>query len=389
MLVLQQTQNMKIIHKDKYSNARAGEIETDHGIIKTPIFMPVGTQATVKSLTSFEIEALDPEIILANTYHLHLRPNEGVIKNAGGLHKFMNIEKPILTDSGGFQIFSLQGQKLGKKNLVKSLDDGVTFYSHLDGSKHFFDPKGAIEIEHKLGADIIMAFDECTKDGDDYKTAKFKMEKTHRWAVESLIAHQNTPLYHGYNQQLFGIVQGGIHNDLKIESLNFIQNLDFDGIAMGGESIGFNMEYTREILAFLSEKIDRSRPLYTMGVTHSPRDMFDVIEHGVDMFDCVSPTRMARNGVLFVPPWISTNYRINILNSQFKEDFSPISEYFEHDLLTGYSKSYLHHLFKADEMTAATIATTHNLNFLLSLCREIREAILNDEFLNLKNKWVY
>lgn len=411
----------QITHQDKHSLARTGVIHTDHGDIETPVFMPVGTQATVKSLDSADLENLDVQIILANTYHLHLRPGEDLINNFGGLHKFMNWNHPILTDSGGFQVFSLKHKNIkasasstGKSKqfnnltmeqfnneqskLVEVDDEGVTFTSHLDGSTHRFTPESAIEIQHKLGADIIMAFDECTPDDADVKYTREAMERTHKWAERCITAHKTHPLTNlpTYKQNLFGIIQGANHKELREESARVISSLAFDGIAIGGESVGFNMEATKKILDWVNPIIPKDKPHYTMGVGFSPADLFEVVERGVDMFDCVAPTRMARNGALFQhchPERLegaegSLSYRININNAQYKTDRSPIDPTCTCPTCLNYSRAYLNHLFKAEELLAYRLATIHNLHFFLNLMREIRQAIKEDKFLELKKEWI-
>ncbi|MBI4993241.1 MAG: tRNA guanosine(34) transglycosylase Tgt [Candidatus Magasanikbacteria bacterium] len=425
----------QITHQDKHSLARTGVIHTGHGDIETPIFMPVGTQATVKSLDSNDLENLDAQIILANTYHLHLRPGEDLIAKLGGLHKFMNWNHPILTDSGGFQVFSLkhknkkvsyaspllvgEGQgEVSRDNsnnqakLVEVDNEGVTFTSHLDGSTHRFTPESAIEIQHKLGADIIMAFDECTPDDADIKYTREAMERTHKWAERCIAYHKNK--HQQFNnlaiqQFIFGIIQGANHKELREESARVISSLAFDGIAIGGESIGFNMEATKKILDWINPIIPRDKPYYTMGVGFSPADLFEVVEHGVDMFDCVAPTRMARNGALFqsLPlvglrrersaerggeEGVSTsvrgqNFRININNAKYRSDQSPIDPTCTCPTCQNYSRAYLNHLFKADELLAYRLATIHNLHFFLNLMREIRQAIKDNKFLELKKEW--
>ncbi len=408
----------QITHEDKSCLARTGVIHTSHGDIETPVFMPVGTQATVKSLDSADIENLGAQIILANTYHLHLRPGENLIAEFGGLHKFMNWNHPILTDSGGFQVFSLGQEKKEDEQTehvakVKIDDDGVTFHSHIDGSTHRFTPESAIEIQHKLGADIIMAFDECTPDDADVKYTREAMERTHRWAERCITHHKNLQLTTSttYNQSLFGIIQGANHKELREESARAISAMDFDGIAIGGESVGFNMEATKNILDWVNPIIPKNKPHYTMGVGFSPSDLFEVVERGVDMFDCVSPTRIARNGSLFchpdtiraiggaeahsparhdLPSGMSgrCNCRININNSQFKNDKSPIDPLCTCSTCKNYSRAYLNHLFKAEELLAYRLTTIHNVHFFLNLMREIRQAIKKDKFLELKKEWI-
>ena len=384
----------EITHKDKNSGARTGIIHTDHGDIETPEFMPVGTQATVKTLDSLDLENLDAQIILGNTYHLHLRPGEDLIAEFGGLHKFMNWNKPILTDSGGFQVFSLGLQKeaKGQGSLTKIDDNGVSFRSHIDGSKHRFTPESAIETQHKIGADIIMAFDECTPDDADEKYTREAMERTHKWAERCLIKHNELKNSKTYNLKpktsLFGIIQGANHKKLRQESAEVISSMNFAGIAIGGESIGYNMKATKKILDWVNPIIPEDKPHYTMGVGHSPKDLFEVVERGVDMFDCVSPTRVARNGRLFVHKKINKDLYINILNTKYKKDEKSLDPQCSCTTCKNHSRAYLHHLFKAGELTAYRLATIHNLHFLLNLMKEMREAIKEDRFMRLKKEWI-
>lgn len=402
----------EIIHTDKKSQARTGIIHTDHGDIETPVFMPVGTQATVKTLDTDDLKKIDVSIILGNTYHLHLRPGEELIAKFGGLHKFMNWNGPILTDSGGFQVFSLglqrdiktfqpkAGQPLVVKHenmkansktneqLVKIDDEGVTFRSHIDGSTHRFTPESAIQIQHKIGADIIMAFDECTPDDADEAYTKKAMDRTHAWAKRCIDEHKKlNKKKSDYKKFLFGIIQGANHKKLREQSAKVISQLDFDGIAIGGESIGYNMQATREILDWVNPYIREDKPHYTMGVGYSPRDLFNVVEKGVDMFDCVAPTRVARNGRLFVHKKIDKKLYINITNATHKTDPNPIDKYCDCFTCQNHSRAYLHHLFKAEEMLAYRLATIHNVYFFVNLMREMREAIFEDRFLQLKRQW--
>ncbi len=396
-----------LLHQDKKTRARAGIIHTDHGDIETPIFMPVGTQATVKTLDQTDLENMSAQIILGNTYHLHLRPGEDLISELGGLHKFMNWPKPILTDSGGFQVFSLGAKKYQvssskyqastTKNeeskikeqgkLVKIDENGVTFQSHIDGSTHRFTPETSIDIQHKLGADIIMAFDECTPDTATLEYAKEALGRTHRWAKESIVAHQKNTTYHGYRQFLFGIIQGAKHRDLREESARFIAEQDFDGIAVGGESIGYNMEATAEILDWVYPFLPTDKPHYAMGLGLNPADMLVAVEHGIDMFDCVAPTRLARHGMIYV--YDKTNkHRLNIKNAKFTKDTGALEEGCVCATCQKYSRAYLHHLFATDEISGMRLASIHNLYVMLHLMQETREAIKNDEFLKIKEKWL-
>src|SRR3989339_856869 len=375
----------ELIHEDKKTGARAGVLHTEHGDISTPVFMPVGTQATVKTLDQTDLLTLDPKSILANNYHLHLRPGEDLIAQAGGLHKFMNWDRAILTDSGGFQVFSLGLQKEQKEvgdqgRLVKIDEDGVTFQSHIDGSTHRFTPESAIECQHKIGADIIMAFDECTPDNADAEYTKSAMERTHRWADRCLTEHNKNKAYHGYKQYLFGIIQGANHEEFRKESARYISSLGFDGIAIGGESVGYNMEATENILRWVTPLIPKDKPRYTMGVGLDPTDLLKVVAGGADMFDCVAPTRLARHGMVFVSSKLDLKRRMNIKNSAFAKDFSPIDSDCTCLTCQKYTRAYLHHLFLAQEVSALRLATIHNIHFMLELMRNARGAILEDRF---------
>lgn len=385
----------EITHQDNQTKARTGIIHTDHGDIETPAFMPVGTQATVKTLDQQDLLDIGAQIILGNTYHLHLRPGEDLIAGQGGLHKFMNWNRPILTDSGGFQVFSLGLQKKmkGQGGLVNIDEEGVTFQSHIDGSSHRFTPESAIEIQHKLGADIIMAFDECTPDTAPREYIEEAMERTHRWADRCIKEHQKNTTYHGYKQFLFGIIQGAGDEEFRKKSAQYISSLPFDGIAIGGESIGYNMEATKDILEWVVPIIPKNKPRYTMGLGLSPLDLLIAVEHGADMFDCVAPTRLARHGMLFCHcesneaiPQIN-KHRLNIKNSIFINDLSPIDPNCTCPVCKNYTRSYLHHLFSADEMTGMRLATIHNLYFMLNLMKETQKAINEDRFTELLNKW--
>lgn len=392
-----------LLKEDSTTKARAGIIHTDHGDIETPVFMPVGTQATVKSLDQNDLLDLDAQIILANTYHLHLRPGEDLIAQFGGLHKFMNWDRPILTDSGGFQVFSLGVQRDEKLEaneptnqsshnagkLVVIDEDGVTFRSHLDGSSHRFTPESAIATQHKIGADIIMAFDECTPDAADHDYTKAAMERTHRWAVRSLNAHKQLKATNtDYQRFLFGIIQGAGHREFREESAKFIASHDFDGIAIGGESVGYNMAATKDIIDWVLPHLPADKPRYTMGLGYSPADLFAVVERGIDMFDCVAPTRVARNGSLYVHRTISHSYKININNAQFRTDSGPIDPDCVCPTCKKYSRAYLHHLFRSEELLAYRLATIHNLHFLLNLMKDIRTAIKTDRFSELRQEWI-
>jgi len=393
--------------KDSETRARAGVVHTAHGEVETPVFMPVGTQATVKALDSRDLDESGGQIILGNTYHLHLRPSEDVIARAGGLHKFMNWNRALLTDSGGFQVFSLAQSKhdhpldenVSEHGALVSIDDdGVTFRSHLDGSKHRFTPEESIMIQKKIGADIIMAFDECTPDTADRAHVQEAMNRTHAWAERSLAAHKKNPESivlnaagetKGHRQFIFGIIQGAAYKDLREESGRAITTLPFDGIAIGGESIGYNMTATADILDWLDPILPADKPRYTMGVGVSPLDLFEVVERGVDMFDCVAPTRMARNGSLYLKSAGAKNkFRLAIGNAQFAEDLLPIDPQCQCFTCQKHTRAYLHHLFKAEELLAYRLATIHNVHFLLTLMQAMRQHIKNGTFSAFKQSWV-
>ena len=398
------------IHKT-IGNRRIGQITTAHGVIDTPAFMPVGTAATVKAMLPQSVASTGAQIILGNTYHLMLRPTAERIAKLGGLHKFMGWNGPILTDSGGFQVMSLS-------KLRKITENGVTFQSHVDGSKHEVTPERSIEIQHLLGSTITMAFDECTPDTVPEEYARQAMERTHRWAQRSLDEHKRlassvilnprkeinsvkNPLntkregsfadtqddkQKNYRQFLFGIIQGSVYKNLREESAKYISSLDFDGIAIGGESVGYNMQATAEILDWVYPLIAEDKPHYAMGLGLSPTDLLVAIEHGVDMFDCVGPTRLARHGMLFCyAP--DKKHRLNITNSQFTKDTGPIDPDCQCHTCQNYSRAYLHHLFAAQEMSGMRLASIHNLHFMLDLTRCAREAILEDRFDELLKKW--
>lgn len=413
MLKLDKINNMSFFtveKQDKKTQARAGIIKTDHGDILTPVFMPVGTQASVKSLDSADLENIGAQIILGNTYHLHLRPGEDLIAKLGGLHEFMNWDKPILTDSGGFQVFSLGKSRytdthpdiqipptsvnldssvnpdFNQVGLVKIDEDGVTFRSHIDGSPHRFTPEIAVQIQRKLGADIIMAFDECTPDKADKKYVEAAMERTHRWAERSLAEHKKLSKKGAkktHHRFLFGIAQGAGYKDLRVKSAKFISSLDFDGIALGGESIGYNMEATKKILNWIAPIAPKDKPLYTMGLGLDPADLLEAVEGGADMFDCVAPTRLARHGVVFVRG-LPKN-RLNLKISSCAKDKNPIDKKCGCSTCQNYTRAYLHHLFAAEELSGLRLATIHNLHFMLNLMRGAREAILEDKFSEFKN----
>ena len=363
-----------LIQKDPSSSARAASLSTDHGNIETPIFMPVGTAATVKGVHQRELKQdIKPDIILGNTYHLYLRPGTEILQQAGGLHRFMNWSSPILTDSGGYQVYSLSDNR-------KIKEEGVTFKSHIDGSKHFFSPESAVEIQRKIGGDIIMAFDECTPYPCDYGYAKDSMHMTHRWLDRCLDHHQKTPFEYDYCQFLFPIVQGSVYKDLRQQSADYIASKDAPGNAIGGLSVGEPAPEMYAMTEVVCERLPEDKPRYLMGVG-TPINILENIALGVDMFDCVMPTRNARNGMLF-----TAEGTLNIKNKKWENDFSPIdsANYCYAD--TDYSKAYLRHLFTVNEMLGKQIATLHNLSFYLWLVREARKHILVGDFTQWKNQ---
>lgn len=360
--------------KDKNSKARAGIITTDHGVIETPIFMPVGTQGTVKAVTQKILkEEINAPIILGNTYHLYLRPGMEIMEKAGGLHQFMNWDRAILTDSGGFQVFSLS-------ELRKLKSYGVEFRSHLDGSKHLFTPEKVIEIERQIGADIIMPLDECTPYPCDYDYAKKSKQLTSDWAVLNKEAFEKSVPLYGHNQFLFGIVQGSVYKDLREDSAKDLINIGFDGYSIGGLAVGEPAENMYEIVDFTTDILPENKPRYLMGVGR-PENILEAIERGVDMFDCVMPTRNARNAYLFTSQGFVT-----IKSAIYKDDFSPLDPNCDCYTCKNFSKAYLRHLFNAREILAYELATIHNLRFYLNLVKEARKQILNDTFSFWKNK---
>ena len=365
-----------LLHTDINSKARAGVITTDHGVIETPIFMPVGTAATVKGVHQRELkEDINPDIILGNTYHLYLRPKTEILEKAGGLHKFMNWDRNILTDSGGFQVYSLSGRR-------KIKEEGVNFKSHIDGSYHFFSPENVMEIQRTIGADIIMAFDECTPYPCDYRYAKRSMHMTHRW-LDRCISHlEKVPVKYGYDQAFFPIVQGSTFKDLRAESAEYIANAGAVGNAIGGLSVGEPAEEMYEMCEIVTNILPKDKPRYLMGVG-TPINILENIALGIDMFDCVMPTRNARNGMLFTSEGF-----INIKNRKWADDFSPIDPMGNTWVDTDYSKAYLRHLFISDEYLAKQIATIHNLGFYMWLVREARKQILAGTFYAWKEKMV-
>ena len=360
----------ELLHECKQTGARRGVIHTPHGDIQTPVFMPVGTQATVKSMTPDELkDMIDAKIILSNTYHLYLRPGSKLVKEAGGLHKFMNWDRAILTDSGGFQVFSLG-------DLRTISEEGVEFKSHLDGSKHFFSPESVMETENDLGADIIMAFDECVEYPATYEYTKQSMERTTRWAKRCKEAHKNTE-----KQGLFGIIQGGFYKDLRDKSLEDLVAMDFPGYAIGGISVGEPKEEFLDILRYTTPKMPKNKPRYLMGVG-TPDYLIEAALAGIDMCDCVLPTRIARNGTAMT--W---NGKVVVRNATYERDFTPVDSECDCYTCRNYTKAYLRHLVKTKEILGVRLLSIHNLYFLSKLMERVRKEIENDNLLNFKNEF--
>jgi len=363
----------ELLSKDPNSKARAGKLTTDHGVIETPIFMPVGTIGTVKGVHQRELkEEINPDIILGNTYHLYLRPGTGILKKAGGLHKFMNWDRNILTDSGGYQVYSLSANR-------KIKEEGVKFKSHIDGSTHLFTPESAVDIQREIGADIIMAFDECTPYPCDYKYAQRSMHMTHRWLDRCMSHMKNTSPLYGHEQTLFPIVQGSTYKDLRQQSADYIANVGAEGNAIGGLSVGEPDDEMYAMTEVVNAILPEDKPRYLMGVG-TPSNLLENIALGVDMFDCVMPTRNARNGMLF-----TSEGTINIKNKKWEEDFSPLDPAAYTWVDTEYSKAYLKHLFSVKELLGKQIATIHNLGFYLWLVREARRQIQAGTFRTWKD----
>lgn len=359
----------KLIKKSKDTKARVGEIKTNHGIIKTPVFMPVGTRATVKTMTPEEVKDLGAQIILSNTYHLFLRPGPEIIEKAGGLHKFMNWHGPILTDSGGFQVFSLSANR-------KITEEGVTFRSHIDGSKQFLSPEVSIDVQNSLGSDIIMAFDECAPYPATYDYIEHSMNRTTRWAKRCKVHHKNTD-----NQALFGIVQGGMYKDLRKKSAEDLVAMNFPGYAVGGLSVGEPKDIMVDILDYTTDFLPEDKPRYLMGVG-TPDYLFEAVEHGIDMADCVLPTRIARNGTA-----MTSVGRVIAKNGKYKEDFTSLDENCDCYTCKNYTKAYIRHLFNVNEILAYRLLSIHNIYFLTKLMENIRNAILEDRFLEYKKEF--
>ena len=376
MRALKLNMQFDLLQSDTVTKARAGTLTTDHGKIETPIFMPVGTVGSVKGVHQRELSVdINPDIILGNTYHLYLRPQIDILEKAGGLHKFMNWDRNILTDSGGYQVYSLSANR-------KIKEEGVKFKSHIDGSMHFFTPESVMELQRSIGADIIMAFDECTPYPCDYRYAQRSMHMTHRW-LDRCISHlDKTPFKYGYEQSFFPIVQGSTYKDLRIQSAEYIANAGAVGNAIGGLSVGEPAEEMYAMTEVVTNILPADKPRYLMGVG-TPTNILENIALGIDMFDCVMPTRNGRNGTLF-----TAHGTINIKNKKWAEDFSPLDEDGTTWVDKEYSKAYVRHLFKANEMLARQIGTIHNLGFYLWLVREARKHIIAGDFSTWKDKMV-
>ena len=359
----------ELIKKDSRTKARRGRVNTPHGPIETPVFMPVGTAGTVKAMKPEEVRDMGAQIILGNTYHLYLRPGHEVVKAAGGLHKFMNWERAILTDSGGFQVFSLGAMR-------KISEEGVEFRSHIDGSKHMLSPEKSMEIQNALGSDIMMAFDECAPYPADRNYVKNSLERTTRWLKRCKEYHKNTE-----QQSLFGIMQGGMYKDLRKQSAEEIVELDLPGYAIGGLRGGEPKEVMYEEMGECVDYLPADKPRYLMGVG-SPDCLFEGVERGIDMFDCVLPTRIARHGMA-----MTSQGRVNIKNAKYERDFTPLDPNCDCYTCRNYSKAYLRHLFKSDEILSSMLMTTHNLHFLVNTMAGIRKAIEEDRFLEYKKEF--
>lgn len=367
---MEQPIRYELIKKDAKTGARRGRIYTPHGIIETPVFMPVGTQATVKTMTPDELkEMIDAKIILSNTYHLHVRPGDDLIKEAGGLHKFMNWDRPILTDSGGFQVFSLA-------DLRNITEEGVKFKSHLDGRELFISPEKAMEIENNLGSDIMMAFDECCPYPSTYEYTRKSMERTTRWAKRCKEAHKRPE-----DQGLFGIVQGGTYKDLREQSAHELVELDFPGYAVGGLSVGEPAEIMYDVLHHTTKFLPENKPRYLMGVG-SPDYLIEAVMNGIDMCDCVLPTRIARNGTA-----MTSEGKVVVRNATYEKDWTPLDHNCDCYTCKNYTRAYIRHLIKAGEILGARLLTIHNLYFLVNLMKQVREAIEEDRFLEFREEF--
>ena len=355
--------------KSSQCKARTGTIETNHGVIKTPVFMPVGTRATVKAMNNDELKSIGSQIILSNTYHLYLKPGQEIIRKADGLHKFMNWDRPILTDSGGFQVFSLSKTR-------KITEEGVQFRSHIDGSKHFISPEKSIEIQNDLGSDIMMAFDECVPYPASYEYTEDSMKRTLRWLKRCKDYHKNTD-----RQNLFGIIQGGMYKDLREYSAKNTIDFDLPGYAIGGLSVGEPRDLMIELLDFTTDFMPENKPRYLMGVG-TPDYLFEAVEHGVDMCDCVLPTRIARNGTA-----LTSKGKLVVKNAKYKDDFAPLDENCDCYACKNHTRAYIRHLLNVDEILGARLLSIHNLRFLIKMMENIRKSIEEDRYLEFKDEF--
>lgn len=379
-----------IQQKDPKTKARVGKITTPHGVIDTPAFVPVGTKATVKGLTPQDLKECGVQLLFGNTYHLHLRPGEDTVSEFGGLAKFMSWNGPTITDSGGFQVFSLGQKKIKlfadeeetEVNIVNITDDGVKFRSHIDGSSHMFTPEKSIEIQKKLGADLILVFDECAPHPSTYEYTKIAMERTHKWAVRSREAAGGT-------QWLYGIVQGGVYKDLREESAKFISNLPFDGIAIGGVAVGESKKEMRDALEWTVPFLPENKPRHLLGIGEID-DIFDAVEWGIDTFDCVIPTRFGRYGIAFVSPPegnVANKFRLQLPKTAYAKDSGPIDAHCGCYTCKNFTRAYIHHLFRAQELLGYRLISYHNVFFLIHLVKDIRQAILDGRFGQFKKEW--
>lgn len=374
------------------SCARAGVFTTPHGRVETPVFMPVGTLASVKALDSRDLEQTHAQIVLANTYHLLLRPGMGHLTELGGVHNLMNWSGPVLTDSGGFQVFSLgaQTQQRGDSSQVKITEDGVWFKSHIDGTEYFLSPEEAVTVQRQIGADIMMAFDECTSDTADFGYAQQALQRTHRWAERCVTAWEaaGRQTWYGQYQALFGIVQGAMHPELRHQSAEFVTSLPFDGIAVGGETVGYNMKGTRDVMSWIEPLLPAEKPRYAMGLGRDPQNLIDAVLMGFDMFDCVAPTRLARNGALYAGQlevdggkvWFESELpkaRLSIGTARFATDNQVILPGCDcYTCVSGYSRAYLHHLYRTQELSYYRLASIHNVRVMVRLAAQLRHLIL-------------
>ena len=392
-MIMHRSFGFTVLHRDKKTRARTGVIHTPHGDIQTPAFVPVGTQASVKSLTPDELTALGVELFFVNTYHMYLRPGIDVVKKFGGLHKFMDWNNPLITDSGGFQVFSLArgDTESSRPNLVKITDEGVEFRSHWDGSRHLFAPESSMEWQWQLGADIHIAFDDCTPYPVTHQQARLSMERTHRWASRCVAANAKCQMLHAKlgkpYQALYGSVQGSIYEDLRKESAEFIASLGFDGYAIGGVSVGENKREMTQVVSWVVPFLKEEKPRHLLGVGEI-EDIFMLAEHGIDTFDCVQATRLARAGQLYITTKVKGKHEIDITKKVFSNDMKPIDEKCSCYACSHFSRAYIHHLFRVRELLAYRLASIHNICFVNQLVNTIRQAIARGSLLELKRQWL-